>query len=57
MGRNKEVYDTELCAILVGPAAARDHKEEWEALLDELGGPKLIPILTDSQAALKRIRN
>jgi ribonuclease HI len=57
MGRNKEVFDAELYAIWVGLTAARDHKEEWAAHLTEHGGPRVITIFTDAQAALKRIRN
>jgi hypothetical protein len=52
MGRNKEVFDAELCAIWLGLAAERDHQDEWAAL-----GPKAITIFTDAQTALKRIRN
>jgi tRNA A22 N-methylase len=40
-------------AIWMGLAAARDHKQEWAALLTGLGGPKVIKIVTDAQAVLK----
>jgi ribonuclease HI len=52
MGRNKEVFDAELYAIWLGLKATRDHQVEWAAV-----GPKSITIFTDSQAALKRIKN
>jgi ribonuclease HI len=52
LGRNKEVIDAELYAILMGLAAARDHKDEWATR-----GAKLITIFTDTQAALRHIRN
>jgi ribonuclease HI len=52
MGRNKEVFDAELYAIWLGLKATRDHQGEWAAV-----GPKSITIFTDSQAALKRMKN
>jgi ribonuclease HI len=51
MERNKEVFDAGLYAIWIGLASPRDHlKDDWT-------GAKSITLLTDAQAALKRIRN
>jgi ribonuclease HI len=57
MGRNKEVFDAELYAIWIALRAARDNQDAWAAHLTRLGGPQVITIFTDAQAALKRIRD